>query len=81
MHFLVRYNGKINCPNKTAWFMLSRLRHASSIFATEEFTGTVEMDECYIGGKEGNKHIDKRFKSEKAVVFGMKERESGKTIC
>jgi transposase-like protein len=69
----------ISITQKTAWFMLSRLRHASSIFATEQFTGTVEMDECYIGGKEGNKHIDKRFKNEKSVVFGMKERESGKT--
>ena len=69
----------IGITQKSAWFMLSRLRHASSMFGVSEFTGTVEMDECYIGGSEKNKHTKNKFKTEKSVVFGMKERESGKT--
>lgn len=70
----------LKITQKTAWFMLHRLRHAAR---TKSFnaplTGTVEIDESYIGGKGINKH-GKRGKPLKATVVGAVER-GGKAVA
>lgn len=52
---------------KTAWFMAHRIRHAmaSPIF-TEKMTGTIQVDETYVGGKQ------KRNPSTGATGWGNK---------
>jgi transposase-like protein len=49
----------LGITQKTAWFMLHRLRHAArtkSFNARTKLGGKVEVDETYVGGKSINRH-------------------------
>lgn len=66
----------LNVTQKTAWFMLHRLRHAARTRSfNRPLRGMVEVDEAFFGGKDKNKHAHKRGKDDKVVVFGMLERD------
>ena len=69
----------LKVTQKTAWFMLHRLREAWAFEGDEPFSGPVEVDETYFGGREGNKHADKKQRLGrggvgKSVVVGAKDR-------
>jgi transposase-like protein len=72
----------LKVTQKTAWFMLHRIREMMADEPTDKLSGTVEVDEAYIGGKLENKPL--RFRRNATVnqkrdtktpVIGMIERK------
>jgi transposase-like protein len=53
----------IGCTQKTAWFILHRVREMLKEKSPELLSGTVEIDETYNGAPYENKHKSKRVKS------------------
>jgi transposase-like protein len=77
----------IGVTQKTAWFMLQRIRLAMQNATGGKLGGTVEVDETYIGGKARNMHKSKRARLGmssanpmvgKVAVMGLLERHPEK---
>lgn len=73
----------LGVTQKTAWFMLARLRMALHTGHANKMSGHVEADETFIGGKGRNMHYAKRKRigitqgrsmAGKVAVFGLLER-------
>lgn len=74
----VQLHKDIGVTQKTAWFMLSRIRHAFKIQHEVQFDGPVQVDETYVGGKNKNRNKNKRLSGTqgrslkaKTPVFGI----------
>jgi transposase-like protein len=71
----------IGVTQKSAWFLLHRIRLAMQTGSFEKFNGVTEADETYVGGLARNMHAKKRREKltgtggiDKAIVFGVIER-------
>lgn len=77
----IQLSKDIGVTQKTAWFMLHRIRNCFGFDNDNDLSNEVEVDETYIGGKNKNKHADKKSKDargrstkDKAPVLGTIER-------
>jgi len=67
----------LGITQKSAWFLDHRIRFALHSGSIEKFSGHVEVDETFIGGKARNMHAAKR--AERNPAKGSR-RSAGKTI-
>ncbi len=73
----------IGITQKSAWFVLHRLREMLRNTVPEILDGTVEVDETYVGGKETNKHQSEKAKAKRLALRNNKTlrgRASDKTM-
>lgn len=79
----------LHVTQKTAWFMLGRIRAAMEYAGGDPLSGEVEIDDSFLGGKFKNMHLSKRRRlvpgdargshyRAKSPVFGALERPRGK---
>lgn len=68
----------LGITQKTAWFVLHRIREALKEKSRALLEGPVQADETFVGGKNKNRHADKKVKEsqgrsvkDKTPVFGL----------
>lgn len=97
--FLAHKRGVSSCQlardlgvtQKTAWNMLHKIRMYMECENNHKLSGNIEIDETFVGGKNKNRHKDKKVEKcqgrsfkDKVPVFGMLQRDGkvvAKVVC
>ena len=64
----------LGVTQKTAWFMLHRIRAAMKSRTFKKFSGKVEADESFIGGRAKNMHRHRRDRVMRGMTTGRQHR-------
>ena len=67
----------IGITQKSAWFMMHRIRAAMETGSFEKLSGTVEVDETYIGGAAKNMHKFKTRQTHRRSRYGRQNCRDG----
>ena len=77
----------LKITQKTAWYILQKIRTYFICRNRGRLSGEVECDETFVGGKNKNRHWDKKVKNaqgrsfkDKTPVFGMLQRKRDYTV-
>jgi transposase-like protein len=60
---------QLGITQKTAWFINHRIREMLKDDVSEKLTDTVEVDETFVGGKNKNRHKDKKVEKSQGRSF------------
>lgn len=77
----------IGVTQKTAWFVLQRVRWGLGNEEYKELEGNIQLDETFVGGKNKNRHADKKVQQsqgrsfkDKTPVMGMLQEQQSKIV-
>ena len=65
----IQLSKDISVTQKTAWHMLHRIRECFYCENDHKLDGGVELDETFVGGKNKNRHANKKIKNSKGRSF------------
>lgn len=79
----------LDITQKSAWFMLQRIRYAMEHDIFKKYMeGVIEVDETFVGGKNRNRHHDKKVEKaqgrsfkDKTPLVGLLNKDINRVIC